>query len=210
MLAPVNICLSSVACSFSLTSSVFGACVPPRWAPRLVESPQTGSKSLASTELSLIAFVTCFPCSFTRESCSCSLLMPMTWPEFFSANICGAFGEVGREGRIAGHPSCASTPGEGDKDFLKGFSLASIRERRTIGDLGRTVTTGRLGRGLSGELSLRRGQGMVGCDLGVDSQVVCPCCRLNLDSGTRTVLLFTSCSWLATVSCVCPLLLLSL
>ena len=44
---------------------------------------------------------------------------------------------------------------------------------------------------------------MVSCDLGMDCQVVCPCCRLNLDSGTRTVLPFMSCSWLATVSCAC-------
>lgn len=87
------------------------------------------------------------------------------------------FGEVDLEGSIAGHISCASTLGGGDKDFLNGFSLASINERRTMGDRERMVATGRLGSGFSGGLLLGRGRGMPLCNLG--GAVYSPC-RLSL------------------------------
>ena len=89
----------------------------------------------------------------------------MTPPEVLGTHDCFVLGVVGLEGGIAGHSSSPSTPGDGDSDFLNGLSVASIRERRTIGDLGRMLATGRLGSGLSGGLSLRSGRGMPLCAL---------------------------------------------
>lgn len=94
---------------------------------------------------------------------------------------------VGLEGMIAGHSSSPSTPGDGDGDgdFLNNFSLASISERRMIGDLEQTVATGRLGRGLS--------EGLPGCG-GRGILVVFSRCLVRLGLWPLNSLRFTACS----------------
>ena len=60
--------------------------------------------------------------------------------------------EAGRDGDSAGHLSSSAAASSSEDERRKGFSVASISDRRWMGDFETMVATGRLGRGLSGGL----------------------------------------------------------